>query len=183
MRQNRRSLLAHSAALALSLVAVTGAGATEKVGAGGETVRQAIVLRMSVDGEMFQATALVGEPTQVRTRAGSVLQLVPTLAPATGEGVRPVAIEVYERIRTEGADLANLIEVVPLPAVGEGSATAATFGRTIQIEPVELREITIPAPLTGSDSPLRPIQCCITCGEAEICAFCVHMSCGVCCSF
>lgn len=184
MRQNRGSLVATAAALALSFAATVPAWGAAKETAGGVPVtREAIVLRVSVEGEIFEVTALFGEPMRMRTRSGSAFHLVPTLGPDAGEAARSVALEVYELLQADGAELVNLVEVVPLPPVGQGSATASTLGRALEIEPVALREVAVPEHLTGGDASLRPVQCCLTCPDGEFCAFCVHASCGVCCAF
>ena len=116
-----------------------------------------------IDGEVFDVTAAVGARARVVDRSGAVHLLVPTLGPGA-EGAEPrIALEVYESVRVNGADEPNLLEVVPLPGVGEGTALVLSARRPMEVAVAGLRKLPPSAGAETPDSNLRPVECCIGC--------------------
>lgn len=177
MRRMTRRLIAPSMAAALVLSMGAAEAAVEEKGG-----REAVVLRVSIDGQLFDVTAPIGDPVRLVDRAGVVHLLVPVRTPGP-EGSEPqLALEVYESVRVHGADERNLLEVVPLPGIGKGSVMMLASRRPVEVEAVGVRELPW-AGAAAPDAELRPINCCISCDGIEACGFCVEAWCGVCCSF
>ena len=88
-----------------------------------------------------------------------------------------------EPVRVNGVDEPNLLEVVPLPGVGEGAALVLSARRPMEVAVAGLRKLPPSAGAETPDSNLRPVECCIGCNGYIVCGLCVEAECGVCCVF